>query len=238
MPVSNALYLGFGPITYKKGKTEIKRYIAPGSKAEFLITFPKELSASMFRILQFIDSFGTIGSRSRNGWGSLAFSGNGFESKDIQSYETATISQLIDHGKGKQYPTRLGSDSRGILCWETNDPQNDWKLTMQSLAETYMKLRTQINIKPQGLRERHLLGYPVTNHPIPEWGGNEGRMPSQLRLMVKQNQKKQLVGRILHLPHKLPKQWNSMLGTNSHCGCTTQCIRCSTSAGMSFWLPT
>ena len=86
---------------------------------------------------------------------------------------------------------------------------------MQSLAQSYMTLRTKINIKPQGLRERHLLGYPVTNHILTEWDGNNGRMPSQLRLMVKNNPENQLVGRILHLPHCLPKDkpWNINLGS-------------------------
>jgi len=92
--------------------------------------------------------------------------------------------------------------------------KGDWKATMQSLAETYMTLRTKINIKPQGLKERHLLGYPVTNHALTEWGGNNGRMPSQLRLMVKRSPDDQMVGRILHLPHCLPedKPWKNNLG--------------------------
>ena len=34
-------------------------------------------------------------------------------------------------------------------------------------------------------------------------------MPSQLRLMVKRDTNNKLTGRILHLPHKLPKQWES-----------------------------
>ena len=210
MAVENALYLGFGPITLKNSK----RYIAPGSKANLLLSFPREEKVHMVDLLHYIDAFGTIGSRSRNGWGSLSLSGEGFARKDVRSFATAPVSQLVSDKQGKQYPSLLGADSKGVLCWEVVMPKGDWKAAMQSLAETYMTLRTKINIKPQGLKQRHLLGYPVTNHSLTEWGGNNGRMPSQLRLMVKRSPEDQLVGRILHLPHCLPedKPWKNNLG--------------------------
>lgn len=210
MAVSNALYLGFGPITYRKGKTEVKRYIVPGSKANFTLSFPKVRAVELLGILEHIDAFGTLGSRSRNGWGSIALSGDEFQRKDVRSFPTIVLSRLF--GMAEQHPTFLGSDDNGILCWEANPLQGDWKEAMKSLAETYMNIRTGINIKPQGLKQRHILGYPITNHSVADWGGNEGRMPSQLRLMVKRNQKNQMVGRILHLPHKLPKKWDAVLG--------------------------
>ncbi|WP_028317842.1 RAMP superfamily CRISPR-associated protein [Desulfobulbus elongatus] len=214
MKVSNALYLGFGPITYKGGQTETKRYIAPGSKAKLDISFPKLNEADLREILEYVDAFGTFGSRSRNGWGSVSFSGDVFQRKDTRAFAAVAVSRLLDPEQGKPYPASLGSDGEGILCWETHPLGNDWKTTMKTLAEMYMNLRTGINIKPQGLQERHILGYPVTNHAVSDrdWGGNEGRMPSQLRLMVKRNLNDQLVGRILHLPHKLPKKWNNGLG--------------------------
>ena len=210
MAVENALYLGFGPITLKNSK----RYIAPGSKANLLLSFPREEKVHMVDLLHYIDAFGTIGSRSRNGWGSLSLSGEGFARKDVRSFATAQVSHLVSDKQGKQYPSLLGADSKGLLCWEVGVPKGDWTAAMQSLAETYMTLRTKINIKPQGLKERHLLGYPVTNHSLTEWGGNNGRMPSQLRLMVKRSPEDQLVGRILHLPHCLPedKPWKNSLG--------------------------
>ena len=209
MAVENALYLGFGPITLKNSK----RYIAPGSKANLLLSFPREEKVHMVDLLHYIDAFGTIGSRSRNGWGSLSLSGEGFAGKDVRSFATAPVSQLVSDKQGKQYPSLLGADSKGLLCWEVGVAKGEWKAAMQSLAETYMTLRTKINIKPQGLRERHLLGYPVTNHILTEWDGNNGRMPSQLRLLVKRDRADRLVGRILHLPHCLPKDkpWNDRL---------------------------
>lgn len=216
MDVDNALYLGFGPITYTNRQTEIKRYIMPGSKATLCLLFPKDQDSNVAELLHYIDAFGTIGSRSRNGWGSIALSGVGFQRRDARSFASVAVSQLFDSKQEKQYPSSLGRDNKGLLCWETNPIEEDWDRAMTSLAAAYMNLRTSINIKPQGLKERHVLGYPVTNHPVRDWDErpdkpNSGRMPSQLRLMVKRNQKNQMVGRILHLPHKLPKKWDDKL---------------------------
>lgn len=208
MEVSNALYLGFGPVTLKK----TKKYIAPGSKVDLVLSVPTAQAPAFRRILELIDAFGTIGSRSRNGWGSISLSGDGFQRQDSRSFETVHVSRLLDSKNEKQYPASLGCDGKGLLSWETGPLKEDWKAAMNILAGTYMNLRTSTNIKPKGLRERHILGYPVTHHALTEWGGNTGRMPSQLRLMVKRDQKNQLVARILHLPHKLPKKWDNSLG--------------------------
>ena len=209
MRVENALYLGFGPITLVRGQTQIKKYIAPNSKAKLALSFPKSERDTMINILQLIDTLGAIGSRCRNGWGSLALSGEGFTRQDVRVFDTMPVANLIG---GKAYPSALGADDRGPLCWESN-PQDDWKKAMALLAETYLTLRTEINIKPQGLQQRHILGYPVTNHNMENWGGRNGRMPSQLRLLVKRNQANRLIARILHLPHKLSKPWQTHLGT-------------------------
>jgi CRISPR-associated protein Cmr1 len=209
MNVQNALYLGYGPITYAKGNTNTKKYIAPQSKAELTLTLPKNQHGTIIPILQMIDAFGAIGSRCRNGWGAVALSGADFVRQQPNTFPTTPAASLIG---GKEYPTALGADSTGILCWRS-DSQKDWAAAMQLLATTYLKLRVGENITPPGLQQRHILGYPVTNHSVPNWGGTNGRMPSQLRLLVKKNQQDQLEARILHLPHRLPKPWNSRLGS-------------------------
>ncbi len=207
MPVGNALYLGYGPITFKDGT---KRYIAPGSKARMTVAYPKAHEKTLKTVLQYIHSFGTIGSRSRNGWGSVSLSGEGFVPLALAEFSAQPLQALLN---GNAFPSALGKEN-GLLCWQVKDlPGQDWKACMTDLGKIYMTLRTSINIKPQGLKERHILGYPVTNHSVGNWGGNNGRMPSQLRLMVKRDPEGRLVGRILHLPHKLPKQWDTRLGS-------------------------
>lgn len=200
-PVSNALYLGYGPVSTHGVKT----YIASGSKAELTLCLPKNCVPELLLVLAYIDAFGTLGSRCRNGWGSLALSGDDFNRESWINFNAKDWHELVNGTR--QYPTHLGKDDKGLLCWELKLPPKDWQAGMKALAEIYMKLRTSINIAPNGLQKRHILGYPVTHHNVPNWGGGTGRMPSQLRLMVKRNEENHLVGRILHLPHRLPKQW-------------------------------
>ena len=213
IPISSALYLGYGPVTFSKTtktKTQSKKYIKPGSKALLTFDLPKAHGTTLYSILAYIDAFGTIGSRCRNGWGSLALSGEGFKRQTPSVF----ISDDIDHifNRNKQYPTTPGKDGKGLLCWESG-PFPDWKQAMQALAKTYLDVRAKTDINPPGvISKRHILGYPITHHPLKEWGGGAGRMPSQLRLMVKRNAANQLVARILHLPHKLPQHWDKALG--------------------------
>lgn len=237
-PVSSALYLGYGPITFNRTsrtRTQSRRYIAPGSKASLTFTLPKTHEATLRDILAYIDAFGTIGSRCRNGYGSLALSGEGFLRQKAVAFSADKVAQETRSGgvvrrvksatafaaddiarifsQGKQYPTTPGKDGKGLLCWES-EPFQGWKPAMQALAETYLNIRTKTDIPPQGMGKRHILGYPITHHNLREWDGGAGRMPSQLRLMVKRNTANQLVARILHLPHKLPQTWNERaLGT-------------------------
>lgn len=199
--VSNALYLGYGPVSTHGVKT----YIAPDSKAELTLCLPKNCVPELLLVLAYIDAFGTLGSRCRNGWGSLALSGDDFNRESWINFNAKDWHELVNGTR--QYPTHLGKDDKGLLCWELKLPPKDWQAGMKALAEIYMNLRTSINIAPNGLQKRHILGYPVTHHNIPNWGDGTGRMPSQLRLMVKRNEENHLVGRILHLPHRLPKPW-------------------------------
>lgn len=204
MNVQNALYLGFGPVTYHHGHMLFRRYVAAGSRASLSLVFPRTYRNEIVSTLQYADIFGTIGSRCRNGYGSMALSSEGFDMigfADIPSYDMQAIIE-----NNKEYPNRFGSDQRGLLAWDSA-PFDQWTQAMQLLAGTYLRVRTAIPIAGNGVQERHALGYPVTHHNVNDWGGNLGRMPSQLRLMVKRNQRNQLVARILHLPHRLPKRW-------------------------------
>lgn len=214
MEISNAVYLGFGPLSNPP-----KKYIRPGSKAELILTLPKSYQNEIVQVLQMIDAFGAIGSRSRNGWGSLSLVSDSFSNKQPWDFnETVPLEVLVGLAGAKEYPSKLGTDAnRQLLCWETKFEgmkEYDWKAIMQILAKHYLELRTSLHLKDKDrVNERHILGYPVTHHnELNKWGGKNGRMPSQLRLMVKRNQHNQLVGRILHLPHKLPNQWNNILG--------------------------
>ncbi len=208
MNVQNALYLGFGPVTYKKGQMLYRKYVAAGSNASLSVVFPRNCRNEIVSTLQYVDAFGSIGSRSRNGYGAVALSSEGFGRLEPGNIPADMMQGIIDNNK--EYPNTFGRDQKGLLAWDS-EPLTPWTQAMQLLAGTYLRARTEIPIAGNGIQARHALGYPVTHHNVGEWGGNLGRMPSQLRLMVKRNQQNQLVARILHLPHRLPKQWPNNL---------------------------
>lgn len=206
MPVKNSLYLGYGPVRFAKPEPTCRRYIAPGSKARLSLSCKRNNLGAIVKAIQYMDAFGTIGSRSRNGFGSLSFVSDDIQRLEPASLQAVAFEDLIKNVM-KPYPHCFGKDDRALLAWESR--QATWEAAMQLLAQTYLRTRTSVNIagSPKEPHERHALGYPVTNHNIQDWDRNGGRMPSQIRLMVKRDLQGRLVARILHLPHILPKEW-------------------------------
>lgn len=210
MAVENALYLGYGPVRFAKPQPVLKQYIVPDSKAILSIYYPKPCRNEIMSSLQYLDAFGTMGSRCRNGFGSVSLSAEELVKVDLTTLPVAQLADVI--ANNKVYPNSFGTDGRGLLAWDSAQ-LDQWTHAMKLLAEKYLQARTNVNIAGPGLQARHALGYPVTNHNVKvgDWEGNLGRMPSQLRLMVKRDKQNRLVARILHLPHKLPKQWPNNL---------------------------
>lgn len=225
MPIE--VYLGMGPVFYNKDtkNSEYKRSaIKPGSTCGIEITFPKN-NTSILEALYLIGLFGSIGSRCRNGWGSLGITTNHplLTPRNITDLKTAM-------NDGKQYPHTLCTNEKGFLAWETQ-PQNDFVTAWQQLAQAYLSARTTDIMKNFGTAvvaddkhtqfvahksasARHLLGYPTTHHKINDetWGENkknfnkpkkiEGRLASPLRMAIKKEGTR-FIGRILHLPYSV-----------------------------------
>ncbi len=227
-------YLGMGPISWnkEKGRNEYKRpAIMPKSKCKMTVSFPKN-ETSFSKVFYCIKGFGTIGSRSRNGWGSLDISQTEIE------YKTPVIEDFTKlMNDGRNYPHGLGKTDDGrVLVWETEGLENYidiWK----ELAEIYLNVRTALpemkeftevvdrdKEKPEFMAHRsasarHLLGYPLTHHKINDstWGESEknfkkpkkveGRLSSPLRMTIKKSNGK-FVGRILHIPYSVHMKFN------------------------------
>jgi hypothetical protein len=97
------------------------------------------------------------------------------------------------------YPCGVGRDEKGPLYWRLKGGAGpSWERALVSLAEIYIKIRLLLPLKPSP-NKRHLLGYPVKDHEVREWGN--GRHAKGLRLLVrKEGQKYQ--GYVLHVPHR------------------------------------
>lgn len=216
MPVGADLYLGYGPLAYSKEtkKTVLKTppAIDPNEENRLLLGWPAEAQRDLTATLQLIHWFGTVGGRSRNGWGSLAL-----ENAQITGYEPLwngqalrdleRITRPLSDCLKVEWPHAIGRDSKSLLLWKTKETFSSWSETIKALAQAKIAFRTDLKFSgPAGpMVDRHLLAYPVTKHSVTKWG-NQGRLANQLRFKVVQQADKRYVGLAFHLPCSLPRE--------------------------------
>lgn len=219
-PVGSELYLGYGPLDYDKLSKQAKLGTAKSSGVQrtaiadkigagLKLRLPASDATDVEAALQLAHWFGSMGSRSRNAWGSLQL-----ERRDGPALAGLTADALTPYLRtlraclALDWPHAIGSDEQGPLVWLTPE-RASWREVMKDLARTKIALRTQAAPFPDeregALRPRHLMGYPVTNHAVnlPEWGRN-GRLPNQLRFKLQRAAAGKLRGVIVHLPCGLP----------------------------------
>lgn len=208
-PVGSDLYLGFGPLEYNKTtrNTTLKTgaAIQAGASATLHLAFSEDHAAELMQALWLMDCYGTLGGRSRNGWGSLSLQP---AEGQTGALEGLPITRDWQQALQLDWPHALGSDARGLLAWQTR-PFDHWPQLMQELARLKIDLRTQFKFTTgrdaPRVEERHWLAYPVTNHSVGAWGGN-ARLPNSLRFKVRPapGNAQQVVGVIFHMPCKPP----------------------------------
>lgn len=220
------LYLGYGPLdaervtrpgqTRAEYKTVLKRNAAiqAGEFATFSIAVPEEHAVKLQRALWFIDRYGTVGGRSRNGWGSLSLTslnGTPALSGELPSRPWREALRL-------DWPHAIGGEEESsTLVWATK-PFADWKQLMRELAIVKIGLRTQFvfpNAPPthRSVEPRHWLSYPITTHTTRAWDRG-ARLPNSLRFKVRLdlNDPKNLVGIIFHVPCRPPSEFKPDAG--------------------------
>jgi CRISPR-associated protein Cmr1 len=213
-------YLGYGPLDGRGGtKLQDKQgkpnaAIQANEDAELAIAFPHEQSQTLEHALQLMNLYGTVGGRSRNGWGSYSL-----QSIDgIAAPTNPTPIQALAKCLSVDWPHALGADNHGALVWQTL-PHKDWTGVMRTLAEIKIKLRTQAAFKfphaqPDGqVHDRHWLSYPITRHDVSDWKRKNLRLPNQLRFKVRTTADGQLVGVIFHMPHQPPAEFRPVTKT-------------------------
>ncbi|MEZ5631525.1 MAG: hypothetical protein R3F09_12590 [Burkholderiaceae bacterium] len=205
-PVGSDLYLGFGPLVYDKGNRSTclksRAAIQAGDSATLRLACPEEHAQDIATALWLMDRYGTLGGRSRNGWGSLALQPADTQTAALHGSLGAALVRGWEEALGLDWPHAVGTDARGALVWQTA-AFADWKALMLELARLKIGLRTQFKFNsgkdaPQP-EERHWLSYPITNHSVRDWGGN-ARLPNSLRFKVRPAADGKLVGVIVHMP--------------------------------------
>jgi CRISPR-associated protein Cmr1 len=212
LPVGASLYQGFGPLVRdnQQRKTTLKANAAiqAGEEATLSIAVPEEHAPRLQRALWLMDRYGTLGGRSRNGWGSYALlplpvgEGRGEANALAGKVPLRPWRDCL----ALDWPHAIGRDDQGALIWQTA-PHADWKALMKTLAVLKIGLRTQFVFttgeNAQRTEDRHWLSYPVTKHSVAAWGKN-ARLPNQLRFKVRKTAEGQLIGVIFHMPHLPP----------------------------------
>jgi len=213
-PIGAHLYLGYGPLIYEGG-TALKNppAIDAHEVAELALAFTEAEANRLETVLWLMHLYGTVGGRSRNGWGSFVLEPEG-------SWEGTPEVPLRDWRQALQldWPHCIGKDDNQPLIWQTKKEYDDWRELMRDLAVLKIKVRTMFKFteerpdnRPQ---QRHWLSYPVTNHDVSAWG-KQLRLPNSLRFKVRPapGNPARMVGVIFHMPCKPPAAFNPDIAT-------------------------
>lgn len=213
------LYLGFGPLvfSFRSGRTSLRdaSALSAGTPVELTIISKPEVAPELHldEITRLWKWFGTIGGRSRNGWGSFDVKADGLSAAlDLDALRP--FSRDFAACFSEDWPHAIGRDRRGLLLWRTRDC-GSWSEAVRTLAETKIDFRTHLGFSWSAagsqVGPRHVLAYPVTNHGVEAWnhGGDESfRLANQLLFKVVEvveGSTTRYRGLVVHFPHRLPE---------------------------------
>ena len=131
-----------------------------------------------------IHYYGTIGGKSRNGWGSihLESQANQLEFSKFSAY-TPNWQEALNEG----WSHAIGTDDRGPLIWQTASCQN-WNQVMGKLSVIRKELSKSAKNVSNGPQ---WLSYPVKDIEVPELQNEQRRIPNALRFKVRIDPKNQ-----------------------------------------------
>lgn len=216
------LYLGYGPIGGQN-----RNAIGTAEAVHTLTIYsPDDYIPELRKAMQMAAWFGTLGSRSRNGWGALDISGQ--DIKDFSGLNMTNLTALIEPRLLKkclenEWLHALGKDDAGLpLVWrllrrndekKTLESFSTWEDVMKELARIKIAVRTSdyFDFKGGGKeghpapRPRHVLAYPAgSNHKVDAKGwGQDGRLANQVLLKV-HRYRDGYAATIAHFPSCIP----------------------------------
>ena len=215
-------YLGYGPID--RGKLKFGTALQGPDTNTLRLALPDSEQPDLHRALTLAHWFGTIGGRSRNGWGSLGWQAladtPALPVLSKTALEQTGCTRPLAHCLDLCWPHAIGTDTKGVLVWRSSETFKDWRAAMKFLAQTKIDFRVALGfVGGQPHREpqaRHVLAYPVTNHKVPAWEGKDkGRLANTLRFKLQREPDGSLRALIYHTPCKptLPHQGIDLLDT-------------------------
>ena len=216
-------YLGYGPLD-GRGGTKLRKLngkpnaaIQAGETSTLSIAAPESEIDVLRTALALMNAYGTVGGRSRNGWGSFMIEpfddSPGVDASADTSRQGAgeldrSFVRPWREALALDWPHAIGADDTGPLVWRTKESCTDWKALMRDLAILKIGLRTMFvfsSARPP--HDRHWLSYPITKHNFPAWGNL--RLPNSLRFKVRPDpdDPKRLRGVVFHVPCLPPRDF-------------------------------
>lgn len=211
------LYLGYGPILREKGNLKIRTAIDPDKSVRLRLLLPPHRSDEILKTLTLIHWFGNVGSRARNGWGSVQLTPQG-ETPPPPSLRQADplLAEVLRNWEqchALDWPHAVGSDANGPLIWCTEDLAN-WRKAIGALANVRVAVRRAAKaIRNQHGRAAalHYLGYPAGTGKQNPWAlavrgeRDKLRLASPLRFKVVPSSDGKVRGLIFHVPCAIPQ---------------------------------
>ena len=145
---------------------------------------PEAAMPQLEKTVSLIAAFGTLGSRSRGGWGSLHI----HEAPSLSLAELHSHSRLIDMCLRSDWAMSLASDANGLCVWHSKQTFASWDKAMPFIA---MARKYARGVLDKNLRVA--LGF-----------AGAGRMPSPLRWKVIPEGNALRV-RVFAMPHAIPQ---------------------------------
>lgn len=180
-------YLAFGAIVYDKdikGNKVDKEYITPGSIFELEVSCSEKHLSEIEKALRYFITFGNIGAKSRNGFGSLF-------SENISYIDKLDFTNdFFDYTSFSRYSKLI-----------TLDEQKSWNDALSSIGLIYREARLSVE-KRHSFEKRGLIAKPIEakDENIPNNIKNERHSkPYFLHVNKLNNGKYQ--GQILYLPY-------------------------------------
>lgn len=220
------VYLGFGPVaaaSKKLGRPEprLERSAIDPVKQEneLLVGFDRRLLDEQVKEVRLAVSlaswFGGVGSRSRNGWGSLTFDGDSLPRLPQSHEDIAKYCQPFVQCFLRDWPHAIGNDPAGPLVWvgrASGEALKNWREAVFFLATLRRDIRAAAKKfgRNRDISANQLIAYPVTKSNNTVWGDDE-RIAGSLRLKVVQTGKG-FVPVAVHLPCAVPKPLFEKLG--------------------------
>jgi len=202
-----ALYLGYGPIQKNESRPAISN---SNDSNKLTVSVSNESSKEeVWRAIQLAAWFGSVGSRSRNSWGSLSISCiSGQEIKSASEMSSNTLGNFLRDWEDclkLDWPHAIGKDTKGPLIWKTT-PNSNWGQVIKDIAKLRYDVRQlfPLDLGSPNLQERHILAYPIKEPVVRVWG-KTSRFPNQLRLKIIREGAR-FHGIITHIPCALPKE--------------------------------